>query len=135
MPTGRVGKYFYAVGKRKTAIATVRLYENGNGGFSVNGKELAEFAQTKDLEELGLAPLKLVKAQKAYDVTATVKGGGVKAQMDAIKHAISRALTVADMMLRPSLKKAGFLTRDPRIKERKKPGLRKARRAPQWSKR
>lgn len=135
LPTGRVGKYFYAVGKRKRAVATVRLYENGKGDFLVNGKKLKDFSSVKEHEELLTAPLRLLKAQKAYDVSANVCGGGIKGQVDAIKHAISRALTVADIMLRPTLKRAGFLTRDPRIKERKKPGMRKARRAPQWSKR
>ncbi len=135
MPKGRVGKYFHAIGKRKTAIASVRLYEKGTGSFIVNGKKMTEFINGKDFEEIAWAPLRAVHALKSYDIQINVAGGGHRAQVDAIKHGISRALTKADIMLRPTLKKAGFLTRDPRIKERKKPGLKSARRAPQWSKR
>jgi len=135
MPSGRVGKYHYAVGKRKTAVATVRLYEKGNGNVTVNGKTLQDFVNSKDLEEFVLAPLRLVGALKSFDVTVQVKGGGFRGQVDAVKHGIARALIKGDEMLRPTLKKAGFLTRDPRTKERKKFGLKKARRAPQWSKR
>ena len=135
IPSGRVGKYHYAVGKRKTSVATVRLYEKGNGNFTVNGKTLPDFVNSKDLVEFVIAPLQLVGALKSYDVTVQVKGGGFKGQVDAIKHGVARALIVGDEMLRPTLKKAGFLTRDSRIKERKKFGLKKARKSPQWSKR
>ncbi len=135
VPTGRVGKYHYAVGKRKTSVATVRLYEKGNGNFTVNGKTLQDFVNSKDLEEVVTAPLRLVGALKGYDVTVQVKGGGFRGQVDAIKHGVARALIEGDALLRPTLKKAGFLTRDPRTKERKKFGLKKARRSPQWSKR
>lgn len=135
VPTGRVGKYHYAVGKRKTSVATVRLYEKGKGNFHVNGKTLEDFANSKDLVEVANASLRLVKMLKDYDITIQVKGGGFRGQIDAIKHGISRALIVANPELRTSIKKAGYLTRDSRIKERKKFGLKKARKSPQWSKR
>lgn len=135
VPTGRVGKYHYAVGKRKTSVATVRLYEKGNGNFSVNGKTVEEFANSKDLVEVMNAPLRLAGLLKKYDVTVQVKGGGFRGQVDAIKHGVARALVVADAELRTTVKKAGFLTRDSRTKERKKFGLKKARKSPQWSKR
>lgn len=135
MPEGRVGKYFYSVGRRKTAVATVRLYENGKGDFTINGEKVEKFINSKEFEEILYAPLRAVKAVKAFDISAHVKGGGVRSQIDAVKHAISRALTLTDPLLRPTLKKIGYLTRDPRMKERKKPGLKRARKAPQWSKR
>lgn len=135
LPTGRVGKYYHAIGKRKTSVAVVRLYEGGNGNISINGKTAEEFTNSRDLVEIITAPLRLTGGLKNYDITIKVDGGGFRGQVDAIKHAISRALTGANSELRASIKKVGYLTRDSRIKERKKPGLKRARRAPQWSKR
>lgn len=135
LPTGRVGKYHQAIGKRKTSRAVVRLYENGKGNISINGKTAEEFANSRDLVEVITSPLRLIGELKSFDLTIKVEGGGFRGQVDAIKHAISRALTKANSELRTSIKKAGFLTRDSRIKERKKFGLKKARKSPQWSKR
>ena len=132
--TPRKDRYFYANGKRKTAVARVRLYENGKGQIEVNHKPAEDYFFGILLGNLK-APLKLANAAKLFDVSAEVEGGGVSAQSDAMRHGISKALLEYDPELRPVLKKAGFLTRDSRIKERKKPGLKRARRAPQWAKR
>lgn len=130
----RKGRYFYANGKRKTAIARVRLYENGKGEIVVNNKEAKDYFFGELIGKVK-APLKLANALKLFDVTAKIIGGGVSAQADALRHGISKALLEYDPELRPVLKKAGFLTRDARMKERKKFGLKRARRAPQWAKR
>lgn len=122
------GKYYSATGRRKRAIARVRLY-SGSGKFILNHK-VAE-----SLDAVYLAPLVLVNKTKNFDYLISVSGGGISSQKEAIRHAISRALVVFDKNLKPSLRKAGFLTRDPREKERKKPGLKRARKAPQWQKR
>ena len=135
LPTGRVGKYYHSTGKRKRSVAVARLYENGNGNITINGKTVVEFVNSKDLVEVITAPLRLIGSLKAYDISVVVAGGGFRGQVDAVKHAISRALTEADAHVRTSLKKGGFLTRDSRIKERKKFGLKRARKSPQWSKR
>ena len=128
------GKYFYAKGKRKTAIATVRLYK-GTGIISINNKSAKEFFDLKSLISLIKAPLKLTGTESKYDVTVKVIGGGITSQAGAIRHGISRALVEADPLNKPTIKLAGMLTRDPRVKERKKFGLKSARRAPQFSKR
>lgn len=120
-------KYFYGTGRRKTAIARVRLY-SGVGKITINGKE-------SNLQDDAVSPLKLVGKLGSYDISITVTGGGTTGQSDAIRHGIARALIASNAEYRPTLKKAGYLTRDPREVERKKPGLKKARRAPQWSKR
>jgi small subunit ribosomal protein S9 len=120
-------KYFYGTGRRKTAIARVRLY-SGVGKITINGKE-------SNLQDDAVSPLKLVGKLGSYDISITVTGGGTTGQSDAIRHGIALALIVSNAEYRPTLKKAGYLTRDPREVERKKPGLKKARRAPQWSKR
>ncbi len=120
-------KYFYGTGRRKTAVARVRLYP-GSGKITLNGKE-------SNLRDNAVSPLKLVGKLGSYDISITVIGGGTTGQSDAIRHGIARALIVSNAEYRPTLKKAGYLTRDPREVERKKPGLKKARRAPQWSKR
>jgi len=130
----RDGRYFYANGKRKTAVARVRLYENGKGDIVVNNKPVKDYF-FGDLIGKIKAPLKIANALKLFDITAQIVGGGVSAQADALKHGISKALLEYDPELRSELKKAGFLTRDSRVKERKKPGLKRARRAPQWAKR
>ena len=128
------GHYFYANGKRKTSVARVRLYENGKGEIIINDKPLTEYF-FGELVTSVKAPLKMANALKLFDVTALVEGGGVSSQADAVRHGISKALLEYDPELRKELKKAGFLTRDSRNKERKKYGLKRARRAPQWAKR
>jgi small subunit ribosomal protein S9 len=128
------GEYTYATGKRKTAIAQVRLYK-GHGAIIINAKDIKDYVTVKDLIDVILSPLTLTDLLTKFDISIVVRGGGVTAQAEAIRHGISRALIAKDILLRPTLKKAGLLTRDPRIKERKKPGLKRARRAPQWSKR
>ncbi len=120
--------YLYATGRRKTAVAQVRLYPQGNGKVTINEKAVTV------AEQGYLAPLKLV-GLSAADVTVKVQGGGFAGQDEAIRHGISRAIVEMDENYKTTLRKAGFLTRDPREKERKKPGLKGARRAPQWSKR
>lgn len=130
----RDGHYFYANGKRKTAVARVRLYENGKGDMVVNNKPAKDYFFGELMGNVK-APLKIANALKLFDVVALIEGGGVSAQSDALRHGISKALLEYDPELRAQLKKAGFLTRDSRVKERKKFGLKRARRAPQWAKR
>ena len=128
-------EYFYGCGKRKTSVARVRLYAKGKGDVVVNGKPLQEYIKLRTSTGIIHAPLKLTGTTKEFDISVKVQGGGTSAQADAIRHGISRALLEYNATFRATLKKAGFLTRDARIKERKKPGLKRARRAPQWSKR
>lgn len=128
-------KYFYATGRRKTAIAKVRLYINGKGKIEINGKDYKDFFTTDELQYTVRQPLILVGQTSKFDITVKVKGGGIKGQAEAVRHGIARALESSDNKLRANLKKAGFLRRDPRMKERKKYGLKGARRAPQWQKR
>lgn len=119
-------KYYYGTGSRKRAVARVRLYE-GNGKIYINEKEI--------INENIITPLKICGLQKKFDLIVKVRGGGFSSQPEAIKHGIARALVNYDKNLKPTLRKMGYLTRDPREKERKKPGLKRARRAPQWQKR
>lgn len=126
--------YFYSSGKRKTAIARVRMYSEGEGSVSVNGQKMKEYFTGVQIEN-ALAPLALVGKKGDFDLEVMVQGGGKEAQSDAMRHGISRALLLADPDLRLQLKREGFLRRDARVKERKKPGLKRARRAPQFSKR
>ena len=126
--------FFYGLGKRKNAIARVRLFQDGEGKTSVNKLTLGKYFFST-LGENAVAPLVLADLAKKIDIEADVEGGGKVAQSDAIRLGISRALVLMDPALRPALKQAGFLRRDSRIKERKKPGLKRARRAPQFSKR
>jgi small subunit ribosomal protein S9 len=128
-------KYFYGRGGRKTAIARVRFYPKGKGEIIINDKDYKEYFPTKELQDTVLKALILTGLEKTSQVTVKVVGSGKIAQSQAVRHGISRALEAFDAELRPVLKAEGFLTRDPRVKERKKPGLRRARRAPQWSKR
>jgi len=128
------GEYAFAIGKRKTSIASVRLYK-GTGDIIINDKTVKEFTKNKYLLDTILSPLVLTDSRTKVDCTIHVHGGGIISQTEAIRHGISKALVKHDLMLRPILKKAGFLTRDSRVKERKKPGLKRARRAPQWAKR
>lgn len=130
----RKDHFFYANGKRKSAVALVRLYENGKGDITVNEKPATDYFFGVLIGKIK-SPLKLTNTAKMFDVVAQVKGGGVPAQADALRHGISKALTTFDPALRSVLKKAGFITRDSRVKERKKYGLHRARKAPQWAKR
>ena len=125
---------FHAVGRRKKAIARVRLVP-GTGVIKINKRDLEEYFGYETLKMIVRAPLVLTDTLGKFDVIVNVYGGGYTGQAGAIRHGIARALLQYDESLRPALKKAGFLTRDPRMKERKKPGLKKARRAPQFSKR
>lgn len=125
---------YYGTGRRKSSVARVRLVP-GTGKITVNNRELNEFFGRQTLELIVKQPLNLTNTVEQYDVIATVAGGGASGQAGAIRHGISRALLGVDSELRSSLKKAGFLTRDPRMKERKKYGLKKARKASQFSKR
>jgi len=125
---------FYGTGRRKNAIAKVWL-SPGNGKIAVNQRELDEYFGKKTLEMIVRQPLELTSTLGKYDVIAKVKGGGVSGQAGAVRHGIARALVSADIELRPALKAAGFVTRDPRMKERRKYGLKKARKASQFSKR
>lgn len=128
------GNYHYSNGKRKTSIARVRLYENGKGEIMINDRPLNEYFFGTLIGNVK-SPLKLVDLLKRFDVDVKVSGGGVSSQSDAVRHGIAKALTVFDPALRTPLKRAGFISRDSRNKERKKPGLHGARRAPQWAKR
>ena len=126
--------YFYGTGRRKSSVARVRLY-NGTGKVTINGRDIDDYFGLETLKVIVRQPLVLTENADKFDVVCTVTGGGVTGQAGAIRHGISRALLLASEELRPTLKKAGFLTRDPRMKERKKYGLKGARRAPQFSKR
>lgn len=125
---------FYGTGRRKNAVARVYLVP-GEGKVVVNNKEVLNYFGRKTLDMVVRQPLELTNATGRFDVIAKVVGGGVSGQAGAVRHGIARALIQADPNLRPVLKRAGFLTRDPRMKERRKYGLKKARRAPQFSKR
>ncbi len=129
-------KYYEAVGRRKTATARVRITEAKTDSFVINrDQELEKVFPTSELQSVVKEALKESGVDSKFAVSAVVSGGGVSAQAGAIRHGISRALLKFDEELKNKLKKAGFLKRDPRMKERKKPGLKKARKAPQWSKR
>ncbi len=127
---------YFGTGRRKSAIARVRLIPGGAGNIIINKKTIDEYYGGNEIVKLIVRqPLELTKTTSSYDVFVNVCGGGYTGQAGAIRHGISRALCEADIAMRPELKKAGFLTRDPRMKERKKYGLKAARRAPQFSKR
>ena len=128
-------KYFYGTGRRKSSVARVRVYENGTGNITINGRDIDSYFGLDTLKMVVRQPLVTSDMLGKVDVVVTVCGGGVSGQAGAIRHGISRALLVANAENRPALKAAGFLTRDPRMKERKKYGLKAARRAPQFSKR
>ena len=126
--------YFYGTGRRKKSVARVRVYP-GTGKIIINDREIDDYFGLETLKLLVRQPLALTETSEKFDVICRVQGGGVTGQAGAIRHGISRALLQYDENLRPALKKEGFLTRDPRMKERKKYGLKGARRAPQFSKR
>ncbi len=133
--TPRAGKYIFAVGRRKEAAAKIRLFETGSGKIIVNGHEFKKYFPTFFQMEKVLSPLKATGQESNHDIEVVVKGGGKEAQAEAVRHGIARTLIEWNIEFRPVLRKSGYLTRDPRAKERKKFGLKKARRAPQWSKR
>ena len=127
-------KYFYGTGRRKHSVARVRVYP-GSGNITINNRSIDDYFGLDTLKLIVRQPLALTETAEKVDIVCTVTGGGVTGQAGAIRHGLSRALLEYDAELRPVLKKAGFLTRDPRMKERKKYGLKAARRAPQFSKR
>ena len=128
-------KYFYGTGRRKSSVARVRVYENGTGSIIINGREIDDYFGLETLKLVVRQPLAALNMADKVDLIITVTGGGVTGQAGAIRHGVSRALLNVNPEYRAALKAAGFLTRDPRMKERKKYGLKAARRAPQFSKR
>ncbi len=126
--------YFYGTGRRKSSVARVRLY-NGTGKITINDRDIDDYFGLETLKLIVRQPMALTGNDQKFDIVCRVAGGGVTGQAGAIRHGVSRALLQYDAELRATLKKAGFLTRDPRMKERKKYGLKGARRAPQFSKR
>ncbi len=128
-------KYFYGTGRRKSSVARVRVYEGGNGSIIINGRDINDYFGLDTLKLIVNQPLMAADMVGKVDIVVTVAGGGVSGQAGAIRHGISRALLQLNPEYRATLKAAGFLTRDPRMKERKKYGLKAARRAPQFSKR
>ena len=128
------GRYYYGTGRRKSAVARVRLYQ-GTGQIIVNGKPYNE-RFTREVHQIKMRlPLEVAEASRNFDIYAKVAGGGQTAWADAVAHGAARALIEFNEELRPKLRRAGLLTRDPRVKERKKPGLKRARKAPQYTKR
>ncbi|HZX74178.1 MAG TPA: 30S ribosomal protein S9 [Cyclobacteriaceae bacterium] len=128
-------EYIRAIGRRKTATAVVRLYKASKTSYSINGKDLAVYFPTAELKKVVTGAFETATPSEKFDVVVTAKGGGSHAQAEAVRHGISRALVLFDTELRIPLKKAKMLKRDPRVVERKKFGLKKARKSPQWSKR
>ncbi len=128
-------QYQYGTGRRKSSVARVRLYQGGTGSITINGRDIDDYFGLDTLKLIVRQPLVSTKTLGTVDIVCTVAGGGVSGQAGAIRHGIARALLQVSPEYRPILKAAGFLTRDPRMKERKKYGLKAARRAPQFSKR
>ena len=128
-------KYYYGTGRRKSSVARVRVYENGTGSIIINGREIDNYFGLDTLKLIVNQPLVAADLVGKVDLVVTVTGGGVSGQAGAIRHGLSRALVTLNPEYRATLKAAGFMTRDPRMKERKKYGLKAARRAPQFSKR
>jgi len=135
LAVGKKTEYLYSVGRRKSAVAQVRVLKKGKGQITINGKDYRQYCGTAELQEKVMSPLKIVGQADKLDVSIKVSGGGSSAQAESIRHGISRALLLLNPNFKKPLKKAGFITRDPRKKERKKPGLKRARKAPQWVKR
>lgn len=143
LPEGAKEKYFESVGRRKRAIARVRMMTRKSGDpaagdgalVQVNGRDYTQYFQDATLQERVESPLRRLKSLNRFKVTVVVSGGGIAGQADAVRHGISRTLELFDVNFRKKLKKAGFLTRDPRRVQRKMPGLKKARKGPRWSKR
>lgn len=134
-PAEKPENYFEALGRRKTSAARVRIMTKGDKIISVNGKTLQSYFPTIEMQEIVLSPLKLLNCLEQFGITIKVNGGGIHSQAEATRHGISRALVILDADSRKKFKKAGYLTRDSRMRERKKFGLKRARRAPQWGKR
>ena len=128
-------KYIETVGRRKTSIARARLTPSTKTGFVINDKSIEDYFKVAEQRAIVIDAINEAKLAQKFDITIIVKGGGTNSQAEAIRHAVARALIVHDKALRGDLKKAGYLKRDPRAKERRKFGLKKARKAPQWSKR
>ena len=128
-------QYQYGTGRRKSSVARVRVYQGGTGSITINGRDIDDYFGLDTLKMAVRQPLAATDLVGKVDIVCTVEGGGVSGQAGAIRHGVARALLLASEDNRPILKKAGFLTRDPRMKERKKYGLKAARRAPQFSKR
>jgi small subunit ribosomal protein S9 len=128
-------QYYEGIGRRKQASARVRLFPGGTGNFIINDKPGEDYLPREGDVDIMLAPLRAVGQDKAYNITVKVKGGGITGQTDAIKLGVARALLKVNPEFRSALRKSGFLTRDPRAKERKKPGLKRARKAPTYTKR
>lgn len=128
-------KFIEAIGRRKTSSARARLTPASKTAVTINDKDLATYFVTPELQKIANSAFTTANTTEKYKVTIVVKGGGIHSQAEAVRHAISRALIEHDSLLRKDLKKAGFLKRDPRAKERRKFGLKKARKSPQWSKR
>lgn len=128
-------EYYEAVGRRKTATARVRLFTKGKKKFLVNGESYQDYFPTLELKKLATASIRKMNCEGKFRITALAKGGGLHGQAEAIRHGTARALVKLNPSFKKRLRRAGYLTRDPRMKERKKPGLRGARRAPQWQKR
>lgn len=135
MTTKKIEKYIEAVGRRKTSVARVRITPSTKESVKINDKNVADYFNTQELQQIVVDAFKKAELDQKFDVTIKVSGGGIKGQAESIRLGISRCLVKYNEELRKTLKKVGFLKRDPRIKERKKPGLKKARKAPQWSKR
>lgn len=133
-PVSALDVYFEAVGRRKTSTARVRIF-HAKGGITVNSKDYRQYFPTQELQKIVYEPLKKLKLEGDFSASVKVGGGGIHSQAEAVRHGISRALVEYDSEARKRLKSAGFLKRDPRAKERRKFGLKKARKAPQWSKR
>lgn len=133
-PVAKPVSVVYAVGKRKTAVAVCQVL-SGKGIIIINQLPFEKYFATEDLRKIALQPLQVLGLLKSIDVRAKIHGGGIHAQAESLRHAITRCLALSNLESRRILKKHGFLTRDPRVKERKKPGLKRARRAPQWQKR
>jgi len=133
--SGKPDRYFQAIGRRKTAVARVRLFTKGDKEFIINNKPYTEYFQLPEDQETAVSSMKKMKCLDKFRVTVKVKGGGHSAQAEAIRHGTARVLVEFNNNFRKRLRKAGFLTRDPRMRERKKFGLKRARRAPQWAKR
>ena len=127
--------YMYGTGRRKSSVARVHLIPNGTGAITINGRDIDDYFGLETLKLIVNQPFGVTGTEGKFDIIATVNGGGISGQAGAIRHGLARALVAADAEYRPALKAAGFLTRDPRMKERKKYGLKAARRAPQFSKR
>jgi small subunit ribosomal protein S9 len=134
-PKPKLDKYLEAIGRRKTARARVRLWTRGESAFLVNDKDYKEYFPGNELQQIASSALKKMKCYDKFKISTKVSGGGMHAQAEAVRHGISRVLIIFNENFQKRLRKAGYLTRDPRMRERKKFGLKRARRAPQWRKR